>query len=304
MTAHTSQYTDAVDRVTSIFRAKHSFSKNIAVRAEKIFGEDWASSFGETIGVLYCNKKDLEAAIKGYSAFAMDSLRRQKKFEVERNYEAKSYAQAAAEVYFNEKHMIEQYLPGLLLSHYLWPHHYRQLRYFKEFFVSSMKQSGAGCFAEVGVGTGIYSRTLLQEMPGVLGVGFDISAYSKTFTENHLKAFGFDDRYEVRLHDVLESTPENEFDWLVCVEVLEHLEDPLEFLRCLRKILPLGGKAFITAALNAANEDHIYLYENTEQILEQLSKAEFVVEQFFYGTAYTPVSPELPVPAVAAFIVT
>lgn len=293
-----------VSRVTSIFEKSHGFSTDIAVRAEKLFGDEWTNEFGSAVDILLGNEENLTGAIKGYAAFAIDSLRRQKKFEVEKKYEVKSYQQAAQEVYFNEKHMIEQYLPGLYLSHYLWPHHYRQLRYFREFFVSSMQQSNASRFAEVGVGTGVYSRILLQEIPGVSGVGFDISTHSKIFTENHLKAFGLDVRYEVRLQDVLENTPEDEFNWLVCVEVLEHLENPLDFLRGLRKMLASGGKAFITAALNAANEDHIYLYENTEQILEQLSKAGFVLEQYFCATAYAPTSPGLPVPSVAAFIVT
>ncbi len=304
MTAHTAQHADAIDRVTDIFRANHSFSKDIAVRAQKLFGEAWTRSFAETIDVLYGDNKDLEAAIKGYAAFAMDSMRRQKKFEVSGQYEVKSYAQAAKDVYFNEKHMLEQYLPGLLLSHYLWPHQYRQLQFFKECFVSVMKQSKASHFAEVGIGTGLYSRVAFQETPGVSGMGFDISAHSKTFTENHLRAFGLADRYQIRLQDVLKNTPEERFQWLVCVEVLEHLEDPLEFLRRLRVILSPGGKAFITAALNAADEDHIYLYENSAQVLEQLSEAGFIVEQSFYETAYLPASPGLPVPALAAFVVT
>jgi 2-polyprenyl-3-methyl-5-hydroxy-6-metoxy-1,4-benzoquinol methylase len=293
-----------VNRVTEVFREKHGFSKDIAVRAEKMFGDEWTTGFGRAVDTLFGKEEDLTCAVNGYAAFAIDSLRRQKKFELERKYEVKSHKQAAEEVYFNEKHMLEQYLPGLFLSHYLWPHHYRQLKYFKEFFVSSMKQSNASRFVEVGIGTGVYSRILLQEIAGVSGVGFDISEHSKTFTENHLKAFGLGGRYEVHLQDVLENTPQDEFNWLVCVEVLEHLENPLQFLRGLREMLAPGGKAFITAALNAANEDHIYLYENTGQVFEQLQEAGFVPEQYFYGAAYAPASPDLPVPAVVAFIVT
>lgn len=295
---------NVINRVTEIFREKHGFSKDIAVRAQKVFGDEWTIEFARAVDTLFAEEEDLICAVDGYAAFAIDSLRRQKRFELERRYEVKSHEQAAQEVYFNEEHMLGQYLPGLFLSHYLWPHHYRQLRYFKEFFVSSMIQSNAKRFGEVGVGTGVYSRVLLQEIPGVSGVGFDISTHSKTFTENHLKAFGLDGRYEVRLQDVLENTPEDEFNWLVCVEVLEHLEDPLQFLRGLREILAPGGKAFITAALNAANEDHIYLYENAEQVIEQLKEAGFVPEQYFYGAAYAPPSPDIPVPAVVASIVT
>lgn len=302
MTANTPQQS-AVDRVTRIFTAKHSFSKDIALRARARFGDKWERAFTQTIDTLYGDAKALEAAVGGYAAFAMDSMRRQKRFEATRRYEHKTHAETSQAVYFNEQHMLGQYLPGLLLSHYLWPHQYRQLRFFRNNFVTSMKQSGASRFAEVGVGTGIYSRIVLQDIPEITGVGFDISQHAGAFAENHLRAFGLDDRYEIRLQDVTRQTPRSEFQWLVCVEVLEHLEDPAAFLATLRQMLIPGGRAFITAALNAADEDHIYLYENTAQIIEQLTAAGFFIEQSFYNAAYLPASAGLPVPAVAAFIV-
>lgn len=314
MTANKPQQS-AVDRVTSIFTAKHGFSRDIALRARDQFGDKWERAFAETIDTLYSDEPALEAAISGYAAFAMDSMRRQKKFELTRKYEQKTYAETSRVVYFNEQHMLDQYLPGLLLSHYLWPHQYRQLRFFRNNFVASMKK-GKGVryifeknvpdpfsFAEVGIGTGLYSRIILQDIPEISGTGFDISQHSKAFTENHLRAFGVYNRYTIRLEDVRDNTPQNEFQWLVCVEVLEHLEDPASFLETLRKMLAPGGKAFITAALNAADEDHIYLYENTAQIIEQLTAAGFFVEQSFYNAAYLPASAGMPVPAVAAFIV-
>lgn len=318
MTTTEPQHTSAVDRVTRIFKAKHGFSRDIALRARDQFGDKWERAFAETIDTLYADEAALEAAVSGYAAFAMDSMRRQKKFEVTREYEHKTHAETSRAVYFNEKHMLGQYLPGLLLSHYLWPHQYRQLRFFRNNFVASMKigKKGVGSifaenkngsdpffpFAEVGIGTGLYSRIILQDIPDICGAGFDISEHSRAFTENHLRAFGVDDRYTIRLGDVRENT--HEFPWLVCVEVLEHLEDPAAFLKTLRKMLAPGGRAFITAALNAADEDHIYLYTDTAQIIEQLTGAGFFVEQSFYNAAYLPASAGLPVPAVAAFIVT
>jgi len=304
VTATQPRQNTAIDRVTDIFKARHSFSRDIAQRAQATFGDKWERAFAETVDTLYADDQALEAAISGYAAFAMDSMRRQKRFETTRQYEHKTHAETSQAVYFNEQHMLGQYLPGLLLSHYLWPHQYRQLRFFRNNFVTAMKQSGANHFAEVGVGTGIYSRIVLQDIPDITGVGFDISKHSKAFAENHLRAFGLDDRYAIRLQDVTRQTPRNEFQWLVCVEVLEHLEDPAAFLQTLRAMLKPGGKAFITAALNAADEDHIYLYENTAQIIEQLTAAGFFVEQSFYNAAYLPASEGVPVPAVAAFIVT
>jgi hypothetical protein len=72
----------------------------------------------------------------------------------------------------------------------------------------------------------------------------------------------------------------------------------------LRESLLPGGRAFITAALNSAHIDHIYLYESPEEVHEHLKSAGFALEQAFVGAPYPPATPDTPVPAVAAFVVT
>lgn len=49
-----------------------------------------------------------------------------------------------------------------------------------------------------------------------------------------------------------------------------------------------GGKAFITAALNAPNADHIYLYRTSEEVKVQLADTGFAIEQYFGGLAAKP----------------
>jgi 2-polyprenyl-3-methyl-5-hydroxy-6-metoxy-1,4-benzoquinol methylase len=87
------------------------------------------------------------------------------------------------------------------------------------------------------------------------------------------------------------------------VEVLEHLEKPVAFLKVLRRMLQDGGKAFITAAITAPNEDHIYLYNEVGDVEAQLLEAGFSVLDFQEDIAYEPKKDE-PVPRLAAFIVT
>jgi cyclopropane fatty-acyl-phospholipid synthase-like methyltransferase len=199
--------------------------------------------------------------------------------------------------------MMGEYLPGLLLSHFLWPHHYRQLRFFDDAFVDAMRVAGASSFVEVGIGTGLYSGHVLRRLPDVRGTGYDISPFSQRFTEAQLAALGVGDRYSAELRDVTQEPTEPLAEWLVCVEVLEHLEDPVAFLRGLRATLAPGGKAFITAALNAAHADHIYLYRTAEDVLAHLVEAGFTLETSFVGAAYKPSRPGVPVPLAAAFIV-
>ncbi len=292
-----------LDLISTTLREKHRFAANSVDRGLALFGEPWASEFEQVASALFPNAEALAAAVKGYANFAMQSMRLQAVFEREGKYKEKTHEQASNEVYFNEMHMMQEYLPGLLLSHFLWPHHYRQLQFFDSAFVQTMRVAGAASFMEVGIGTGLYSGLLLRKLPGIKGVGIDISPSSKKFTEAQMLALGVASRYHVELRDITSIPIEPRADWLVCVEVLEHLDDPIAFLRGLRRNMAPGARAFITAALNAAHTDHIYLYRNSNEVLAHLVAAGFTLEQSFVGAAYKPASPGVPVPEAAAFIV-
>ena len=285
------------------FRENHRFTADIVDRGVALFGELWANEFEQVVSALFPSAEAIGAAVKGYATFAMQSMRLQAVFERERQYKAKTHKQASDEVYFNEMHMMQEYLPGLLLSHFLWPHHYRQLQFFDSAFVQTMRVARASTFMEVGIGTGLYSGQLLRKLPSIKGIGIDISPSSKKFTEAQMLALGVASRYHVELRDITSTTIEPKADWLVCVEVLEHLDDPVAFLSGLRRNMAPGARAFITAALNAAHSDHIYLYRNSNEVLTHLVDAGFTLEQSFVGAAYKPSSPSLPVPEAAAFIV-
>jgi len=278
------------------------FARESVRRGEAEFGAAWSNDFSEMLERLYADDSAMGDAVQGYSAFVIDSMRRQKRFERELCYPAKTYADATAEVYCNDDHMWRQYLPGLLLSHYLWPHHYRQIEYFKTFFLSMLCRHQVTEFAEVGVGTGIYSRLTLQAVPEIRGAGFDISPMSLRFTLGHVAAYGHADRYSAIKHNILEQPNDKTYRALICVEVLEHMEDPLVLLKSLKSMCAADGKMFVTAALNAADADHIYLYRQPQDVLDQVAAAGLYLEHCFFVQAYAPAAPGLPVPAALAMV--
>ena len=142
-----------VEALRRVFAERHRLSGALIERAQQAFGASWTADFDRMLGSLLADDESLALAAKGYSSFAFDSMRRQKAFEASREYVNKTYAQAASEVYFNEQHMASEYLPGLLLSHFLWPHHYRQIQFFDTAFAEPMSRSHSAEFAEVGIGT-------------------------------------------------------------------------------------------------------------------------------------------------------
>jgi SAM-dependent methyltransferase len=291
-----------LDRLEARFRSASPVFREVVERQRAALGEPWAQAFDDTIARLLVDDDELALAVDGYSRFALDVLRLQARFELTRAYEPRAYEAVSADVYANDAYMRTCYLPGLLLSQYLWPHHYRQGVFFERVFLGEMERAKAKRFYDVGVGTGFYSRLALVGAPEISGIGFDISPSSRVFAESHVAAFGAADRYSVELRDVVRDPP-GPTAWLICVEVIEHLEDPVRFLASLRTMLEPGGKAFIGTALNAPNRDHIYLYGSIDDVTSQLQEAGFGVEQAFSAPAIRPERPDQPVAEVAAFIV-
>ncbi len=298
------QTTAPIAKLLALMEGSARFARDSVHRAAAEFGPTWAADFSAMLSRFYADDAALLDALKGYAAFVMDSMRRQKRFEKELSYPAKTYAEAAAEVYYNDDYMRRQYLPGLLLSHYLWPHHYQQIEYFKSYFLPWMRAHQVTEFAEVGVGTGIYSRLALQQDAELRGVAFDISPLSLQFSAAHVASFGFASRYQTRQHNIIEQASEQRFAAVVCVEVLEHLEDPVAFLVGLKNLCRSDGKLFVTAALNAAHADHIYLYRQPQEVWAQVEAAGLHMEHCFFANAYAPTSPGQPVPSALAMVLT
>src|SRR5690606_15898423 len=161
-----------INLVESYFAANFPyFAKTVSKRRDD-FGKDWCDEFEMELTVFFGgDDARLKNAAHGYGQFALDGLRLQKKFDKTLRYENQSYADLKAEVYLNRDYMFSLYLPGNLLSHYLWPHHYNLKRWFQQQFVSLAKREGLTTFCDVGVGTGFYSKEMLMNLLGTEGYG-------------------------------------------------------------------------------------------------------------------------------------
>jgi SAM-dependent methyltransferase len=299
-----SQASPHVDTFERILTRAAPYMADTVGKGRRAFGDAWVRQFDDTLRVMFAgDEARLAQAAKGYVRFALDSVRLHKRFEKERVYLPKNYEDAARAVYHNQAYMDGLYLPGILLSHYLWPHHYRQLGYFQNEFMPRLRRGAARRFLDVGVGTGFYSRQALTADPDMTGTAYDISAYSLEYARRQIAAFGFSARWTGELRNVITNPPDARWPAIISVEVLEHLDDPVSYLRALRARLEPGGSGFLTAAITAPNEDHIYLYNSWQDVAAQIETADFQILGYQEDLAYAPQG-DLPVPRLAAFIVT
>ena len=291
----------------SILEIERYLGKNFPYMAQVVkkriddFGDSWLHDFENELGVFFNDMDSLQTASQGYGEFALDALRMQKRFDKSRKYDTPSYNELLDLVYGNEKYMFDLYLPGILLSQYLWPHHYRQLKFFRDSFLSFIEKGKPINFADVGVGTGFYSKEMLKAFPHAKGLGIDISEHSLSHAKNLVSKHGLQERYETKLCD-LRDMPNEIVSQIISVEVLEHLEDPDDFLINLYRILQPGGRGYITAAINAPNADHIYLYKNLFEVEKQILNAGFRIADKAEFHAFIPSANES-VPSGGVFVV-
>ena len=200
-----------LERLRVALRSAFPFRAEHIERAAATFGPAWTLEFEDLLARMFVTDESIDRAAKGYCDFVLDGMRLMKRFEKEGAYAPKTYAQAAAQVYDNRAYMLDLYLPGNLLSHYLWPHHYRQLVFFRNSFLNDVRASEEPRFADVGPGTGFYSRVVLEAVPASRGTGYDVSEYSLEYARVQATAFDCSDRYELRRQDVVAARPASRF---------------------------------------------------------------------------------------------
>ncbi len=292
----------SLERFRQIFFEQAPIFQSTFLKVQSEFGEIWESEFDAHLRNLFGdNDEAYRNAARGYSKFAIDAMRLQKLFNKKLKYEDVTYEEACARVYMDEDYMMNLYLPGIFVSHFLWRHHYRQFNFYKQKFLPFLGSIEDKRFYEIGTGTGFYTVQVFRHYPDYWGYGIDISPHSRAFTMNHLKGWGFEDSLIPMSFDITKMELEP-LPMIQAIEVLEHLSDPQMFLRCLRKLLQPDGRGFITAALTAPNADHIYLYWTPDDVIEQLRAAGFNVLDYIEEIAYEG-KPGEHVPKVAAFII-
>jgi SAM-dependent methyltransferase len=137
----------------------------------------------------------------------------------------------------------------------------------------------AGRIASVGMGTGDELRIAAQALPGWEIEGYDRDPRTHGAVEQLLGHAGMSGRVRLGAElalDRVDASRRGSYDAIILCELLEHLPAPLEALRCVRAYLRSGGAAFVTMAVNLAQEDHVFLYPGVAACREQLRRAGLV----------------------------
>jgi SAM-dependent methyltransferase len=237
------------------------------------FGAEYLDDFESHLELLrsaFPEKPWPDWAVQGFVNLNKAILKEEMHFRQTGQYAARpeDLERVTEEVYDNEEVMERYYLVGLYCTYFLWPHHYRILRFYRQSFLQAGPPPAR--LAEWGVGHGLLALEALRRWPAAGAALLDLSRFSLAFAERLLNAAGVGERCQSRLGDVLELPDLPRVDRLICSELLEHVPDPGRLLDRVREALAPGGLAYLTGAINAAQPDHVYLFTSDEQLLGML----------------------------------
>jgi len=201
---------------------------------------------------------------KAYSVFTFEQNWLQAKYDKTGKYTCDTHAAANSAVYQNNTVMSE-YFAQLLLTQFLWPHHLEIVRFFRNKFVPQLKDNCQ--ILEMAPGHGFYGRLILEQKPHAQLLGVDISPFAITLATKSAQVEGFADRAVYQQGDALQAgkfLPE--CNAVIAGELLEHLDHPKQLMEAVSRQLTVGGRAFVTAAITAAQIDHVYEFKNEAEV--------------------------------------
>lgn len=122
---------------------------------------------------------------------------------------------------------------------------------------------------DVGCGGGILTEGLVQA--GADALGIDLSADLIDIADLHSLESGLASHYQtISVEDLAAQEPES-FDYVTCMEMLEHVPDPASIIKACSRLVKPGGMVFFST-LNREPKAYLLAIVAAEHVLKMLPK--------------------------------
>lgn len=130
---------------------------------------------------------------------------------------------------------------------------------------------------DIGCGGGILSESLSRR--GAKVTGIDMAESSIQVAKLHQQASGLSIDYEVTTAEDFAKAQPGQFDVITCLELLEHVPDPLSIIQACSTLLKPQGKLFFST-LNRNLKAYLFAIVGAEYILGMLPKGTHDYKKF------------------------
>ena len=131
---------------------------------------------------------------------------------------------------------------------------------------------------DVGCGGGILAEALSKL--GAQVTGIDASEQTIGVAQNHSNAIGSDvSYYQTTIEEFIANKPEEKFDVITCLEMLEHVPSPGDIIKTCSTILKDDGDIFFST-INRNPRSYLFAIVGAEYILNLLPKGTHDYQKF------------------------
>jgi len=215
----------------------------------------------------------LDYSVKCYLKMLEDMIGERIKFIQNGTYSNTSFNEVEKMVYANPE-VMTYHMHGLVLGQFLWFDQYERIKFFIEnlqkYFQNSQK------YLEIGGGHGLYINEATKLLQTTIQFDLiDISGSSLSLAKGILNT----NRINYFHKNIFDFKNDDVYDFVTAGEVLEHMEEPIKLLIKIRDLLAETGVCYLTSPINSPMIDHIYLFNNEQEIRELIAKTGFEILQ-------------------------
>ena len=214
-----------------------------------------------------------EEAAHGYATYCLGVAQAQRIYEKAGRYTPEAMPEIMSGVYEDEGYMVP-YMWAAILIYAFWPSMINHLALFRNNFLRCLPADAT--VLELACGHGVLSLLAAEERPDIQVEGVDISPPAIAVADRLLKVSGHSGRVKFTVRDALQtnsSFAEVSYQGIISAMLAEHLPEPKPLFSAMGQMVSMNGLVYFSTAIESAQRDHVYEYNQESQPLQMAEAA-------------------------------
>jgi SAM-dependent methyltransferase len=218
--------------------------------------------------------KVFDEAARGYASYCLGVAQAQRIYEKAGRYTPEAMPEIMSGVYEDEGYMVP-YMWAAILIYAFWPSMVNHLAFFRNNFLRRLPADAS--VLELACGHGVLSLLAAEERPDIQVEGVDISPPAIAVADRLLKVSEHSNRVKFVVKDALQTNgsdgDDSTYQGIISAMLAEHLPTPKPLFGAMGRMVSKDGLVYFSTAIESAQRDHVYEYNQESQPLEMAEVA-------------------------------
>lgn len=214
-----------------------------------------------------------DAAAAGYAKYCFGVAQAQQIYERAGRYTPEAMPEIMSGVYDDEGYMVP-YMWAAILIYAFWPSMVNHLALFRNNFLRRLPPNAR--VLELACGHGVLSLLAAEERQDIQVEGVDISPPAIAVADRLLTVSGHSGRVRFATKDALRTdgaAGRDGYHGIISAMLAEHLPEPRPLFSAMGRMVSKDGLVYFSTAIESAQRDHVYEYNQESQPLEMAEAA-------------------------------